>query len=91
MAVLTTSGRADYVVLDDDTGRAVWYRNLGREGDWGWGLPEEAATGPRQTIEQNYGWKFHGKNVRFAEYVQVSPRLCQRRFESTNTRSFYVA
>jgi hypothetical protein len=67
MAVLTTSKRADYVVLDEDTGRAVWYENLGPDGGWDWKYRGEIAAGPKHTIETKFGWNFTSKNVRFAE------------------------
>lgn len=68
MGMLTSSGRADYIVVDDDTGLAVWWENLGGEkGDWhGWATPQECATGPWKEIV-DFGWHFHGRNVRFAE------------------------
>ncbi|KAI1428363.1 SGNH hydrolase-type esterase domain-containing protein [Xylaria sp. FL1777] len=67
MGVLTHSGRADYIMVDDDTGRALWWQNLGPDSGWGWASRGEAATGPRATIENTYGWKFRGRNVRFAD------------------------
>lgn len=67
MGVLTKSGRADYIVIDDATGRAEWWQNLGKENNYGWASRGVAAAGPKGTIESTYGWKFKGKNVRFAE------------------------
>ncbi|GAW16078.1 hypothetical protein ANO14919_055010 [Xylariales sp. No.14919] len=67
MGVLTHSGRADYILVEEDTGRALWWQNLGPGWDWGWASRGEAATGPRETIQDTYGWKFKGKNVRFAD------------------------
>ncbi|KAI1361353.1 hypothetical protein F5Y08DRAFT_314931 [Xylaria arbuscula] len=67
MGVLTHSGRADYIMVEEDTGRATWWQNLGPDYDWGWASRGEAATGPSKTIENTYGWKFSGKNVRFAD------------------------
>lgn len=67
MGVMTTSGRADYIVLDENTGRAMWYRNLGKAQGWHWGPAREIAAGPRATIQNKYGWKFRVENVRFAE------------------------
>lgn len=69
MGVLTKTGRADYIVVDEDTGQALWWQNLGSDGGWNWASKGEFATGPSKTIENTYGWKFSGKNVRFAEYV----------------------
>lgn len=69
MAPLTTTGRADYIVVDDLTGKAVWYQNMGPSDDWSWGPAQVAAAGPVKTITDKYGWRFRGKNVRFAEYV----------------------
>ena len=65
--VMTNSGRADYIVLDKDTGQAMWYRNLGEAEKWGWGPPREIAAGPKATIEKKYGAKFRVKNVHFSE------------------------
>ncbi|KAJ8127625.1 hypothetical protein O1611_g6011 [Lasiodiplodia mahajangana] len=67
MGVLTHSKRADYILVEEDTGRATWWQNLGLDWDWGWASQGVAATGPRETIENTYGWKFTGKNVRFAD------------------------
>ncbi|KAI0540897.1 hypothetical protein GGR58DRAFT_511384 [Xylaria digitata] len=67
MGVLTHSGRADYIMVEEDTGRALWWQNLGPDSGWGWASRGEAATGPWKTIENTYGWKFRGKNVRFAD------------------------
>lgn len=67
MAVLTKSGRADYVVVDEDTGRADWFENLGKEGGWAWRARGEFAAGPKNTVETKFGMTFKGKNVRFAE------------------------
>ncbi|CAM1501517.1 Fc.00g035010.m01.CDS01 [Cosmosporella sp. VM-42] len=67
MGVLTKSHRADYIVIDDDTGRAEWWQNLGEEWNYSWASRGVAATGPKNTIENTYGWKFKGKNVRFAD------------------------
>ncbi|VUC27345.1 unnamed protein product [Clonostachys rosea] len=67
MGVLTTSGRADCIVVDDKTGQANWWKNLGESNNYGWSSQGEAAAGPKKTIEDTYGWKFKGKNVRFAD------------------------
>ncbi|KAL3454210.1 hypothetical protein BJX65DRAFT_301996 [Aspergillus insuetus] len=67
MARLTSSGRADYVVLDDTTGRAEWFENLGPDQGWGWRSRGEIAAGPKNTIETQFGWQFKVKNVRFAD------------------------
>ncbi|KAJ8111527.1 hypothetical protein ONZ43_g5602 [Nemania bipapillata] len=67
MGVLTHSGRADYIQVDEDTGRALWWQNLGPDSGWGWASQGVAATGPSNTIENTYGWKFRGRNVRFAD------------------------
>lgn len=67
MVPLTTSGRSDYIVVDDKTGSAVWYENLGQEAGWSWGAPQTVATDPANTITNQFGWQFRGKNVRFAE------------------------
>ncbi|KAG9238982.1 hypothetical protein BJ875DRAFT_415175 [Amylocarpus encephaloides] len=82
MAVLTKTGRADYVLIDEFSGRADWWQNLGVGQDWGWESRGVAATGPRKTFEAEYGGKFTGKNVRFADldgdgfddYLYLSPR-----------------
>ena len=73
-AVLSRSGRADYVVVEEATGKAFWWQNLGKDSGWSWADRGEFAAGVTRTIEGVYGWKFHGKNVRFAEYV-VPPRF----------------
>ncbi|KAH7161956.1 hypothetical protein B0J13DRAFT_430718 [Dactylonectria estremocensis] len=67
MGVLTKSGRADYIVLDEDTGRALWWQNLGEDYKYNWAERGECATGPKNTIETKFGWKFNAKNVRFAD------------------------
>ncbi|KAF2787072.1 carbohydrate esterase family 3 protein [Melanomma pulvis-pyrius CBS 109.77] len=67
MGVLTKTGRADYIVVDEDTGRASWWQNLGPDGNWGWSSRGVFAEGPSETIENKYGWKFKGRNVRFAD------------------------
>ncbi|CAM1508809.1 Fc.00g025480.m01.CDS01 [Cosmosporella sp. VM-42] len=67
MGVLTKSGRADYIVVDEKTGRADWFENLGKDGGWGWTARGEFATGPKNTIETQFGMAFKGKNVRFAD------------------------
>ncbi|KAI0908236.1 hypothetical protein F4823DRAFT_599838 [Ustulina deusta] len=67
MGVLTHSGRADYILVEGDTGRAVWWQNLGPDWDWQWASRGEAAAGPWKTIQNTYGWEFKGKNVRFAD------------------------
>ena len=69
MAVLTESHRADYLVIDEETGAANWWQNLGEDWGYTWADRGVAATGPYKTIEKTFGWKFKGKNVRFAEYV----------------------
>lgn len=66
MGVLTTSHRADYIAVDEKTGRAWWWQNLGPEFNYGWKSRGQFAEGPYKTIE-SYGWTFSGKNVRFAE------------------------
>lgn len=69
MAVLTKSKRADYVVVDDDTGRAEWWQNLGPSNDYDWAHRGVAAEGPAATLKQKFGWEpFYADNVRFAEY-----------------------
>jgi hypothetical protein len=67
MAVLTTSGRADYVVVDPEIGRSDWFENLGPDGGWGWKARGEFAAGPKNTVETKFGFNFKAKNVRFAE------------------------
>ncbi|CAM1503527.1 Fc.00g011180.m01.CDS01 [Cosmosporella sp. VM-42] len=67
MGVLTKSRRADYIVVDEKTGAADWWQNLGEEWNYEWAGRGEAATGPYKTIENTFGWKFSGKNVRFAD------------------------
>ncbi|KAJ5377735.1 uncharacterized protein N7496_005144 [Penicillium cataractarum] len=67
MARLTSSKRADYVVLDETTGQAEWFENLGPDQGWGWRSRGEIAAGPKTTIETQFGWQFKAKNVRFAE------------------------
>lgn len=76
MAVLTKSGRADYVVVDDETGAAEWWQNTGESQNYNWAYRGSAARGPKNTIESTFGWKFKGKNVRFVEYVSPSRTLC---------------
>ena len=74
MAVLTNSSRADYVVVDDETGAAEWWQNLGSAYDYNWAYRGVAATGPKATLERQFGWThFKGENVRFAEYVDSTP------------------
>ena len=58
MGVMTDSKRADYIVLDEETGRADWLRNLGADGSWGWGPKKEIASGPRDTVQNRFGYKF---------------------------------
>lgn len=73
MAVLTKSKRADYVVVDDDTGRAEWWQNLGASYNYNWAYRGVAAEGPAETLKNKFGWEpFKGENVRFAEYVILS-------------------
>ncbi|KAI0114417.1 hypothetical protein GGR51DRAFT_577451 [Nemania sp. FL0031] len=36
MGVLTHSKRADYILVEENTGRATWWQNLGPDWDWGW-------------------------------------------------------
>ncbi|KAH7244874.1 hypothetical protein B0J15DRAFT_500889 [Fusarium solani] len=67
MAVLTTSGRADYVVVDPEIGRSDWFENLGPDGGWGWKARGEFAAGPKNTVETKFGFNFKAKNVRFAD------------------------
>lgn len=67
MGVLTETGRADYIVINEKTGQADWWQNMGEQGDWGWKSRGECAAGPAQTIKDKFGWTFHGKNVRFAD------------------------
>lgn len=69
MGVLTKSGRSDYIVVDDDTGRADWWQNLGRDGGWGWEARGQFADGPVDTLQNLFGMKLNAKNVRFAELV----------------------
>lgn len=56
MGVLTKSGRADYIVIGEKTGKADFWENTSPAGDWGWKPPVEFAAGPKNTIESNYGW-----------------------------------
>ncbi|KAM5385383.1 hypothetical protein ACJZ2D_001024 [Fusarium nematophilum] len=67
MGVLTKSRRADYIVVDEKTGRADWFQNLGKDGGWGWRARGEFAAGPKNTVETKFGLTFKGKNVRFAD------------------------
>ncbi|RSL92417.1 hypothetical protein CEP52_013832 [Fusarium oligoseptatum] len=67
MARLTKSGRADYIVVDDDIGQAWFWQNLGPKSDWSWGSQAECAAGPKATIKRNWGWNFYPRNVRFAD------------------------
>ncbi|KAL4867215.1 hypothetical protein BDV12DRAFT_198425 [Aspergillus spectabilis] len=67
MAVLTKSGRAYYVVVDDETGRAEWYENLGEDGAWAWRARGVFAEGPVNTLKEKFGMVLKGKNVRFAD------------------------
>ncbi|CAH0045932.1 unnamed protein product [Clonostachys solani] len=66
MGVLTKSKRADYIVVDPDTGKAVWYENSGEAGGWQYVGRGTAADGPVQTLA-SFGLKMKGENVRFAE------------------------
>lgn len=67
MGRLTSSGRADYIVVEEESGACRWWQNLGEDYDYSWAYRGEAATGPGHTIRNVYGWKFRAKNVRFAE------------------------
>ncbi|KAL2828335.1 hypothetical protein BJY01DRAFT_255398 [Aspergillus pseudoustus] len=67
-AVLTSSGRADYVVVEESIGQASWWENLGPDTDYAWQARGVFATGPKNTVETKFGWKFDSRNVRFAEY-----------------------
>lgn len=69
MGVLTASHRADYIVVEEETGRAYWWENLGAAGDYGWSARGMFATGPKGPVESMWpDWGFSGSNVRFAEY-----------------------
>ena len=68
MGVLTKSKRADYIIVDEKTGKANWWQNLGEDWGYDWADRGVAADGPWKNIEK-FGWKFRGKNVRFAEYI----------------------
>ena len=93
MAVLTKSGRADYVVVDDEDGAAEWWQNLGSSHDYNWAHRGVAAKGPKNTLENLFGWKFKGQNVRFAEYVNPTPNLTNPRIKHMTwlTRACYLA
>ncbi|CAM1506043.1 Fc.00g056840.m01.CDS01 [Cosmosporella sp. VM-42] len=67
MGVLTKSHRADYIVIDEETGAAEWWQNLGKDWNYEWASRGIAAAGPYKTIRDKFGWKFRGKNVRFAD------------------------
>lgn len=67
MGRMTTSGRADYIVLDPLTGAAQWYLNTGKDGNWQYSAQGVLATGPWKTIQDQFEWQFRVENVRFAE------------------------
>ncbi|KAH7161860.1 hypothetical protein EDB81DRAFT_683957 [Dactylonectria macrodidyma] len=67
MAVLTKSGRSDYIVVGPENGLTLWWQNLGEDYDYNWKERGVAATGPRNTIETKFGWTYKSKNVRFAD------------------------
>ncbi|VUC38120.1 unnamed protein product, partial [Clonostachys rosea] len=67
MGVLTHSKRADFIVVDDEKGRAEWWQNLGSDWDYNWAHQGECATGPKNTVETKFGWTFNAKNIRFAD------------------------
>lgn len=67
MARLTKTGRADYIVVDKKIGQSFWWQNFGEDRGFGWSARGEFATGPKNTIETKFGWKFNARNVRFAE------------------------
>lgn len=69
MAVLTKSGRADYLVVEEVSGEVKWWQNLGKDWDYDFASRGTAATGPGHTIRNRFGWTFKAENVRFAEYV----------------------
>lgn len=87
MAVLTKSGRADYVVVDDETGAAEWWQNLGEPYNYNWAYRGAAAKGPKNTLESKFGWntgvadKDHnpewGLAHLVADGVEVPPRDIQ--------------
>ncbi|KAL4967872.1 uncharacterized protein BDV14DRAFT_197515 [Aspergillus stella-maris] len=69
MAVLTDSKRADYVVVNKETGKASWYENLGPDSNDEYQFAERGyiADGPAGTIEKTFGMRWNAKNVRFAD------------------------
>jgi hypothetical protein len=69
MAVLTASGRADYVVVNKHSGKARWYENLGPDGDGNYQFAQRdyIADGPENTIRNTFKMHWNAKNVRFAE------------------------
>ena len=74
MAVLTLSGRADYLVVSPDEGRTMWWENHGMvNGVWIWTPRGEVASG----VSIHIGPSFHGKNVRFAGkyFIKLHPCL----------------
>ncbi|KAL3458856.1 hypothetical protein BJX64DRAFT_291763 [Aspergillus heterothallicus] len=84
MGVITDSKRADYIVVDKTTGQADWWKNLGHndDGSWkGWSAQGQFATGPKDTVENQFKVRFTGKNVRFADldgdklddYLYITP------------------
>lgn len=69
MAVLTNSSRADHITIDDETGAAEWWQNVGLSYNYDWAYRGLAANGPKKTLQKVYGWNLRGEKVRFVEYV----------------------
>lgn len=68
MAPLTSSKRADWIIVDDYDGLTMWEQNKGRTAaGWLFEGAQTLATGPRHTIETVFGWHFDSRRVRFAE------------------------
>lgn len=89
MAIMTDSKRADYIALDEKTGRADWWRNTGADSGKRFEYQGIIADGVADTIKKNYGLKFDVRNVRFAEYVFMSIRSFTE--DPANEKNFFTA
>ncbi|KAL4797550.1 hypothetical protein BDV19DRAFT_387353 [Aspergillus venezuelensis] len=61
--------RADYVVVNKETGRARWYENLGPDSNDEYQFAERdyIADGLAETIKKTFDMHWNAKNVRFAD------------------------